>query len=163
MICVREPCRNGVQNIIYLFISSTLCFVLFFIIIIFFFFQRCQKGNSLHDCKLKNTHECTTQMLTSKPVQGKQVYVGLHHLVQILYYNQTLCVCVYVYVLPRLKAWSKISFGATHSFFPSKFRNSTSQLIACIGKRKWVFFDVLFPSLTLLLVMVVIVPIVIVV
>jgi hypothetical protein len=27
------------------------------------------------------------------------VYVGLHHLVQILYYNQTLC----VYVLPRLK------------------------------------------------------------
>jgi hypothetical protein len=29
-------------------------------------------------------------------VQGKQVYVGLHHLVQILYYNQTLCVCVCV-------------------------------------------------------------------
>jgi hypothetical protein len=28
-------------------------------------------------------------------VQGKQVYVGLHHLVQILYCNQTLCVCVY--------------------------------------------------------------------
>ncbi len=27
-------------------------------------------------------------------VQGKQVYVGLHHLVQILYYDQTLCVCV---------------------------------------------------------------------
>jgi hypothetical protein len=26
-------------------------------------------------------------------VQGKQVYVGLHHLVQILYCNQTLCVC----------------------------------------------------------------------
>jgi hypothetical protein len=29
-------------------------------------------------------------------VQGKQVYVGLHHLVQILYYKQTLCVCVCV-------------------------------------------------------------------
>jgi hypothetical protein len=29
-------------------------------------------------------------------VQGKQVYMGLHHLVQILYYNQTLCVCVRV-------------------------------------------------------------------
>jgi hypothetical protein len=27
-------------------------------------------------------------------VQGKQVYVGLHHLVQIMYCNQTLCVCV---------------------------------------------------------------------
>ncbi len=65
-----------------------------------FFLQSCYKGNSLHDCKLKNTQECTAQMLTSKPilmikthVQGKQVYVGLHHLVQILYCNQTLCVC----------------------------------------------------------------------
>jgi hypothetical protein len=27
-------------------------------------------------------------------VQGKQMYVGLHHLVQILYCNQTLWVCV---------------------------------------------------------------------
>jgi hypothetical protein len=29
-------------------------------------------------------------------VQRKQMYVGLHHMVQILYYNQTLCVCVCV-------------------------------------------------------------------
>jgi len=34
-------------------------------------------------------------------VQGKQVYVGLHHLVQILYYNQTLCVCMYVFPRPK--------------------------------------------------------------
>jgi len=27
-------------------------------------------------------------------VQGKQVYAGLHHLVQILYYNHLVCVCV---------------------------------------------------------------------
>jgi hypothetical protein len=46
------------------------------------------------------------------------MYVGLHHLVQILYYNQTLCVCVYVcvYVLPRPKVGNKPSFGAIHSF-----------------------------------------------
>jgi len=41
--------------------------VSFKIIILFFFlFQSCYKGNSLHDYKLKNTQECTTQMLTSK-------------------------------------------------------------------------------------------------
>jgi hypothetical protein len=36
-------------------------------------------------------------------VQGKQVYVKLHHMVQILYYNQTLCVCVCVCVrVPKI-------------------------------------------------------------
>jgi hypothetical protein len=57
-------------------------------------------------------------------VQGKQVYVGLHHLVQILYYNQTLCVCVCVCVFPRLKIGSKTSFGVVRSFLFSKFWNS---------------------------------------
>jgi hypothetical protein len=55
-------------------------------------------------------------------LQGKQVYVGLHHLVQILYWNQTLCVCVCV--LPRPKVGSKTSFGAACSFLPLKFQNS---------------------------------------
>jgi len=54
------------------------------------------------------------------------MYVGLHHLVQILYYNQTLCVCVCVCVsarvrvLPKPKAGNKTSFGAAHSFLLPK-------------------------------------------
>jgi hypothetical protein len=55
-------------------------------------------------------------------VQGKQVYVGSHHMVEILYCNQTSCVCVCV--LPRPKVSSKTSFGVVHSFFLPKFRNS---------------------------------------
>ncbi len=39
-----------------------------FFLVLFFFFQSCYKGYSLHDYKLKNTQECTTQMLTSKPM-----------------------------------------------------------------------------------------------
>jgi hypothetical protein len=31
-------------------------------------------------------------MLTLKPMYTASKYVGLHHMVQILYYNQTLCV-----------------------------------------------------------------------
>ncbi len=58
-------------------------------------------------------------------VQRKQMYVGLHHLVQILYCNQTLCVCV----LARPKTGSKTSFGAVHSLLPPKLRNS--ELHAC--------------------------------
>jgi ATP-dependent Zn protease len=76
------------------FFFLPLC-VFFLIIFFFFFFQSYYKGYSFHDCKLKNTHKCTAQMLTSKPMY-KQMYVGLHHLMQILYYNQTLCVCVHV-------------------------------------------------------------------
>ncbi len=61
----------------------------------FFFFLSCYKGQSLRDYNLKNTQECIAQMLTSKThVQKKQMYVGLHHLVLILYYNQTLCACM---------------------------------------------------------------------
>jgi len=47
----------------------------------------------------------------------------LPKLVQILYCNQTLCVYVCVYVLPRPKVGSKTSFGAICSFFLPKFRN----------------------------------------
>jgi hypothetical protein len=94
----------------------------FFLFFFFFFFQSCYKGNSLHDCKLKNTQECTAQMLTSKPM-----------------YKESKCMwgcitwcrsctaikpCVCVYVLPRPKAGSKTSFGAARSFLPPKLRNS---------------------------------------
>jgi hypothetical protein len=54
-------------------------------------------------------------------VQRKQIYVGLHHLVQILYYNQTLCVCVCV--LPRPKVGNKTSFRVACSFLPPKLWN----------------------------------------
>ncbi len=40
----------------------------FFLFFFFFFFQSCYKGYSLQDCKLKDTEECTTWMLTSKPM-----------------------------------------------------------------------------------------------
>jgi hypothetical protein len=43
-------------------------FFFFFFFFSFFFFLSYYKGYSLHDCKLKNTQECTTQMLTSKPM-----------------------------------------------------------------------------------------------
>jgi hypothetical protein len=39
-----------------------------FFFILLFFFQSCYKSYSLHDCKLKNTQECTTQMLIWKPM-----------------------------------------------------------------------------------------------
>jgi hypothetical protein len=52
-------------------------FIYLFIIIIFFFFffQNCYKDYSLHDCKLKITHECTIQMLTSKPMYKESKYM----------------------------------------------------------------------------------------
>jgi hypothetical protein len=60
-------------------------------------------------------------------VQGKQMYVGFHQLVQILYCNQTLCVCVCV--LPRPKANNKTNFEATHSFLLLKFRSSELHIL----------------------------------
>jgi hypothetical protein len=62
------------------------------------------------------------RMLDEMGMDVKQVYVGLHHLVQILYCNQTLCVCVCM--LPRPKAGSKTNFGVARSFLPSNLRNS---------------------------------------
>jgi hypothetical protein len=51
-------------------------------------------------------------------VQRKQLYVGLHHLVQILYYNQTLCVCA---CSQDLKLAIK---QALELFLPSSLRSS---------------------------------------
>jgi hypothetical protein len=51
------------------FFPSTSCFLkIIFFFFFFFFHQSYYKGYSLHDYKLKNTQECTTQMLTSKPM-----------------------------------------------------------------------------------------------
>jgi hypothetical protein len=81
MVCKRE------ERIFFFY------FVFLFIILellqgLFVTWLQVQKHTGIHnpDANLK-TH-----------VQGKQMYVGLHHLVQILYYNQTLCVCVCVSV-----------------------------------------------------------------
>jgi len=67
VIRIRELYGNGVQkrrkNFFFFY------FMLFIIIIILiFFFQSYYTSYSLHDYKLKNTQECITQMLTSKPI-----------------------------------------------------------------------------------------------
>jgi hypothetical protein len=95
-------------------------FFLFFFF--FFFFQSCYKGNSLHDRKLKNTQECTAQMLTSKPMykESKCMWGCITWCRSCTAFKP--CVCVYV--LPRPKAGSKTSFGAARSFLPPKLRNS---------------------------------------
>jgi hypothetical protein len=56
-------------------------------------------------------------------VKGKQVYVGLHHVVQILYYNQTLCVCVCT-CSQDLKLAAK---QALELLAPSSLRSSRTQ------------------------------------
>ncbi len=64
-ICIHELCADGMQKTREFFFLLLHVFFFFFL---FFFFQSCYMGYSLHDYKLKNTHECTAQMLTSKPV-----------------------------------------------------------------------------------------------
>jgi len=98
-------------------------FYFMFLLLLLLLFQSCCKGYSLHDCKLKNTQECTTQMLTSKPMYKENKYMwGC-----ITWCRSCIrikpCVCVCVHVLPRPKAGSKTSFGAAYSFLPPKLRN----------------------------------------
>jgi len=114
--CIYELYIDGVQKKREKFISSTSCFFFFFLLELLqgllTTWLQVQKHIGMHspNANLK-TH-----------VQGKQVYVGLHHLVQILYYNQTLCVCACV--LPKPKADSKTNFGAARFFLPPKLWNS---------------------------------------
>jgi hypothetical protein len=93
-------------------------YFMFFIfsILFFFFFQSCYKGYSLHDYKLKNTQECITQMLTSKPMykENKCMWGCITRCRSCTIIKP----CVRVCMLPRPKAGSKTSFGATRSFFP---------------------------------------------
>ncbi len=70
-------------------------------------------------------------------VQGKQVYVGLHHLVHILYCNQTLCVCVCSQDL-KLVVKQTLELLA-----PSSFRNSETQNFIAYS----LFLVSLFPRL----------------
>jgi hypothetical protein len=55
------------------------------------------------------------------------MYVGLHHLVQILLQSNLVCVCVCV--LPRPKAGSKTNFEVAHSSSLQNF--GTQNFIAC--------------------------------
>jgi hypothetical protein len=78
-----------------IFSSFTLCFFFFFNN--FFFLLKLLQGlltTWLQAQKHIGKHNPYANLKTH--VQGKQVYVGLHHLVQILYCKQTLCVCVCV-------------------------------------------------------------------
>jgi hypothetical protein len=89
------------------------------ILFLFFFFQSYYKGYSLHGCKLKNTQECTTHMLTLKPMYKESKCMwGC-----ITWCSTTIKSCVCMCVLPRPKTGSKISFGVARSFLPSKLRN----------------------------------------
>jgi hypothetical protein len=102
--------------------TTMVCKREFFFFSFFFFFQSYYKGNSLYDYKLKNTHECTTQMLTSKPMYKESTctwgcITGCRSCIVI-----KPCVCVYMVLRP--KASSKTSFGDARSFLPSKLWNS---------------------------------------
>jgi hypothetical protein len=65
-------CKREKRNVFFLLLRVIIIIIIIIIFFFFlFFFQRCYKGYSLHDYKLKNTHECTTQMLTSKPMYNE--------------------------------------------------------------------------------------------
>jgi hypothetical protein len=121
MICVRELYNDSVQErkeFFFLLCGFFNIIILFF----FFFFQSCYKGYSLHDCKLKNTHECIiARMLTSKPVykESKCMWGCITWCRSCTIIKPCVCVCVF----PIPKAGSKTSFGVACSFFPSKLRN----------------------------------------
>jgi hypothetical protein len=79
-IRIHELCNDNVQKRRKNFFFLLRVFV-FFLIFFFFFFQSCYKGYSLHDYKLKKhtgVHSLDANLKTH--VQGKLVYVGLHHL-----------------------------------------------------------------------------------
>jgi hypothetical protein len=120
-IHVHELCNDGVQKKRNNFFSYTSCFFLNSLILVLFL-KLLQRLLITWLQALKHTGMHSPNANFKTHIQGKQVYVGLHHMVQILYYNQTLCVCVYV--LPIPKASSKTSFETVHSFLPSKFQNS---------------------------------------
>ncbi len=131
------------------FFPSTSCFLkIIFFFFFFFFHQSYYKGYSLHDYKLKNTQECTTQMLTSKPMQKVSVCGVVSPSADLVLQSNLVCVCVCV--LPRLKAGSKTNFGVARSFLLPKLRNSKLHSLQLI-------FGVPSPSFTLLVIMVVVV------
>jgi hypothetical protein len=110
-----------------IFFSSTSCFYYYYYSLLFFLFRELLQGlltTWLQAQKNTRVHNPNANLKTH--VQGKQIYVGLHHLVQFLYCNQTLCVCVCVCVcmFPRPKVGSKTSFGTTRSFLLLKLWNS---------------------------------------
>jgi hypothetical protein len=90
MVCRREE----------FFSSFTSCFFIINILF-FFFFQSCYMGYSLHDYKLKNTQECTAQMLISKPMYKESKCMwGCITWCRFCTVIKT-CVCVFVCVFPK--------------------------------------------------------------
>lgn len=99
----------------------------FFFLFFFFFFQSCYKGNSLHDCKLKNTQECTAQMLTSKPMykESKCMWGCITWCRSCTAFKP--CVCVYVPQDLKLAVKQALELLA-----PSSLRSSgTQNFTAC--------------------------------
>jgi hypothetical protein len=102
-----------------IFFFSYSVFLFFFYSLILLLLELLQRLLTTWLQAQKHTRVCNPDAHLQTHVQGKQVYVGLHHMVQILYCNQNLCVCVLL--IPKVN--SKTSFGAARSFFPRKFRN----------------------------------------
>ncbi len=99
-----------------------------FFILHFFFFQNCYKGYSLHDYKLKNTQECTAQMLTSKLMykESKCMWGCITWCRSYITIKPCVCVCA---CSQDLKLAIK---QALELFVPSSLRNSETQnFITC--------------------------------
>jgi hypothetical protein len=147
MSSATVACKRKERNFFFYFMFSKKKNFFFF-----FFFQSCYKGYSLHGCKLKNTWECTTHMLTLKPMYKESKCTwGC-----ITWCSTTSKPCVCMCMLPRPKAGSKTSFGVARFFLPPKLRNSELHGLLFI-------FSVPSPTLALLLIMVVVVLVVAVV
>jgi len=109
--------------------KEEIIFFFYFFFFLLFFFQSCYKGYSLHDYKLKNTHECTAHMLTSKPMYKENKCIEVASLGVDLVLNQTLCVCVCVHAPQDLKLAIK---QPLELLVPSSFRSFGIQnFIAC--------------------------------
>jgi len=65
-------------------------------------------------------------------IQGKQMYVGLHHLVHILYYKQTFYVCVCTCVCTCSQNLKLVVKQALELLAPSSpWSSGTQNFIAC--------------------------------
>jgi hypothetical protein len=124
VIRVHKLCNDGVQkkrNFFFLLLRVII------IIILFFFFQNCYKGNSLHDFKLKNTQECTTQMLISKPMykESKCMWGCITWCRSYIAIKPCVCVCTCSQDL-KLAVKQALELLAPSSFRRSRTHNFTA-------------------------------------
>ncbi len=123
MACKRE------EKFLFFFTSF---FFLIKILFFFFFFQSCYKGNSLHDYKLKNTQECTTQVLTSKPMykENKCIWGCITWCRSCIAIKPCVCVCVCTCSQDlKLAVKQTLELLAPSSSEAPELK--TSQLVAC--------------------------------